>query len=76
MPTVVVIDDNDRKVTFEDSPELREKVFQAVLKFFKDNDSFSGESIMQMDEPQENAAPFLSDLADDFFKFEVEWKED
>lgn len=61
---------------FDESPELKERVYTKVLNFFIAMESFSGESIMQSDHPQLEAAPFLADLADDDFKFDVIWKED
>ena len=64
---------DDMVVEFDETPELKEEVYNRVLGFFIKMEAFSGESIMQSDEPQIEAAPFLSDLADDVFKFDVDW---
>ncbi len=63
------------KVTFKDTPELRDTVFEAVLGFFVEHEVFAGESVMQSDAPQLEAAPLFADLADDVFKFKVTWKD-
>ena len=61
-------------ITYEDTPEIRDKVFQMVLDFFLDYEAFSGESVVQNDEPTINAASVLGDIAD-FLKFKVKWKD-
>jgi len=63
-------------VTFDDSDKTKEEVFEAVVKFFKDNESFNGESVMQCDEPIINAPYAFADIADSIIKFKVEYKED
>ena len=70
-----IVNANGRKVTVDDTPEMHKKVFEAVLEWYKHVDAFSGESVMQMDVPQCEAAPFLSDLADDVLEFKTEWTE-
>lgn len=70
------------KMTFEDH-ELefaadgyaRDAVYRKVLQFFIDNQCYSGESIMQSDAPQIESPELLADLADNVFKFNVEWRE-
>ena len=71
-----LIDDEDYKVEFDDTPELRDKVFEKVLQFFKDHDSYIGECIMQNDDPIINAPNYFAEIADDIIKFEVNYKED
>lgn len=56
-------------VSFDETPELKEKVYQSVLNWYIKQGHFSGESIMQSDEPIIDAPEFLSDVADDLFKF-------
>jgi tRNA splicing ligase len=68
------IETDDLIVTFDDTPELRAIVFERVLKWFEKHQSFQGECIMQSDDPQIYAPVFLSDLADDVFKFKVDLK--
>lgn len=48
-----------------------EDVQDRILAWFKEHECFSGESIMQSDEPQLTAADLLSGLADEVFQFEV-----
>lgn len=60
----------DYQITYNDSQEAREKLYAACLEWFKDQGHYSGESIMQSDEPQIQAPVFLSDVADDIFQFD------
>jgi len=66
----------DRAVTFENSPEMARKVFDAVIGWFEKHNQFHGEGIMQMDAPQIDAAPFLARLADDIIKFKEDWEDE
>ena len=66
---------DDYIVEFEDSPELRDKVFEAVLSFYKKHESFCGEVIMQADDPIIEAPEVLSRIADNIIKFKVTCKE-
>lgn len=62
-------------VTFDDSEAAKQAVFQRLLKFFTHHEAFSGESVMQCDGPQIEAAPLLAELADEIFKFDRTFKE-
>ena len=64
---------NDVTITFEETEELKQQVYDQVLNFFLEVDAFCGETIMQSDTPQIEAPVFLSDIADDIFKFDVEY---
>ena len=68
------IETEDYIVEFEDTPELRQKVFQEVLDWYHEMVAFSGEQIMQTDNPQIEAAPFLAKLADEVFRFKRRYK--
>ena len=59
-------------VTFSEEPSVKDAVFEAVVKFFVDHESFNGESIMQNDNPQMDSPVLLADIADDVLKFNVE----
>ncbi len=63
-------------VSYDDTPELRNAVFERVLLFFIEQKTFSGESICQMDGPQIEAPNMLGDLADDVFKFQTKYDGD
>ncbi len=71
-----VIETGDFKVSFEDTPEVHREVYLKVLHFFKDQEAFSGEAVMQNDGPQINGPELLAELADDIYKFDVEYIED
>lgn len=58
-------------VEFEDTIELRDRVFEAVLEFYVDYQAFDGDAIMQSDDPQIYAPVVLSEIADDLFRFNV-----
>lgn len=62
-------------VTFDDSREVRDKVFDALIEnFYMRFCSFHGESIMQGDEPQIHAPEVLADIADEILKFDVRYE--
>ena len=64
------------RITFNETEELKQAVYDRALKFYLDMESFCGESIMQSDDPQIEAPITMSDIADDLFKFDVEYIED
>lgn len=63
-------------VIYDDTPEMHKRVFDHVMAWFHEHECYCGEDIIQMDKPQETAAPMLADLADDVIKFDVTWNED
>lgn len=73
MPTIT---DQDRTITFDDSPEAKDRIFNMMLDFFKKVDMFNGESLGQSDEICIEAPNILSEVAENGFRFEVEYKED
>jgi len=56
-------------LSYENPEKIKDEVFNRVLGWFKEYDAFCGETVMQSDTPQIESAPFLSELADDVFKF-------
>ena len=60
----------DFSLTYDDSPEAKERAWQALLAFYKSQESFAGECIMQRDQPQIDGLTLLCDIADDIFQFE------
>jgi hypothetical protein len=58
------------KTTYNDTPEIRDKVFERVMKYFKEYECYSGEQIHQSDDPIIYAPYVLSDIADDIIKFQ------
>ena len=58
-------------VEWNDSPETKDAVFQHLLNWYIEHGAFSGESIMQRDDPQLDAPVILSDIADDVIKFRL-----
>ncbi|MCK5601995.1 hypothetical protein KAR91_09005 [Candidatus Pacearchaeota archaeon] len=63
------------KVSFNDSDEVRDAVFEKVLEYFEEYECFCGESIMQSDDPIIYAPHYMSQIADDIIKFNVEWED-
>ncbi len=59
------------EIKYKDDPETKELVFQKVVNYFVDHQCFFGESVFQNDEVQLDAPEFLSELADEYLKFEV-----
>jgi len=66
--------DGDVTVTYEDTPEVRDKVFERVLEYVKKYNASSGESIHQDDDCIIYAPVVLSDIVDDIL--EMEWKDE
>lgn len=62
-------------VEYKSDQETKDALFDAVIAFFKEHQSFTGESIMQSDGPQIDAPVLLSNLADDILKFEVTYND-
>ena len=59
-------------VTFEDSPEVHKRVFDALLAWYQSESSYDGESLHQSDGPWETAVPMLCEVAEEVFKFDVQ----
>lgn len=73
--TTVKIDTEELTIEYDDTLSIRNKVYHKVMEFFIKHESFNGESIMQCDEPQMDAAKFFADIADNIMKFKVSCKE-
>lgn len=65
-----------RKITYDDSDQAKQAVFDAVLAFFFKHNSFSGECIQQSDEPILDAPSLVSTIADDILKFQMGGEEE
>ncbi len=63
-------------ITFEDSIETKEEVFQCLLNWYTVHGCYDGESIWQNDAPQEKAPEVLTDIAEKLFKFQVVYDDD
>lgn len=68
-------EDEDVIVTYDASPEAKERVFQIALKAFKKLEHYHGESICQSDNTYVEAPGILTDIAEKGFKFKTKWKE-
>lgn len=62
-------------LSFDNSQEAKERIFDMLLAFFEEHEAYSGESICQSDSPQIEAPNLLSDIAEKGFKFKTVWKE-
>lgn len=67
----VTIETETYVVSYEDNDEIKQKVFDRVMKYFIKHESFHGECIMQMDNPIIDAPSVMADIADDIMKFKV-----
>jgi len=70
------IETKDCIVKYKDDKATKQAVFDKVVGFFLEHESFSGESIMQADDPRIEAPVLLSAIADDILCFDVTWKDD
>jgi hypothetical protein len=64
------------EVGFDDSQEIKDRVFDALIEFYCKHEAFSGEVIMQSDDPQIYATELLAEIADDIINFEYDCLED
>lgn len=62
-------------VQCENNQAMKDALYQKLLDFFKKHEAFCGESVCQCDEPQIEAPELLGEVADEIFKFNVEWKD-
>ncbi len=73
---MAIIETDDVIVEYDDSDSVKQAVFDRVLEYFKEFESFHGESICQRDDTIIDAPYVLSDIADDILKFKVTYKDD
>lgn len=66
---MTTIEHEDSIIQYDETPELKEKVYQAVLEYYKKHQSYAGEVIMQSDDCQIDAPSVLAEIADEIFKF-------
>lgn len=65
----------DYTLTYDDSTEAKERIYEIALKWFKQVKAFNGESIFQRDTPQIKAPELAAKMAEKGFKFKRKWKE-
>jgi hypothetical protein len=61
----------DCSITFDDSQEAKEKLFDAIIKFATEQKCFSGETFSQCDWPQVAAMSMMPEILDDILKFDA-----
>ena len=59
-------------ITYDDSLEAKELLYEIILNYFKSHDMFISEGVFQDDDTQLDAPALLCDLIDDVFKFKYE----
>lgn len=69
----VHIQDDDRSISIIVTEQKQQEVFYRLIAWCKKHGAWSGEHIMQSDDPQIDAAPFLSDLVDEVLRPDVKW---
>lgn len=76
MEKTIEVQDGDAILTYEETDEIKQQIFDRVMKYFLEHNSFYGESIMQSDNPIIDAPNVLAEIADDIMKFKVEMKDE
>lgn len=66
---------SDMVVHYDNSQEIKDKVFERLIKFFFEHECFHGESFMQCDSPLLDAPEMISEILDDIIKFDCEYKD-
>ena len=62
-------------VKFNDDVDMKNRVFNKLMEWYKEHESFTGESILQSDATIISAPELLAEIADDIIKFDVEWED-
>jgi hypothetical protein len=70
-----ILDYGDYTVSYEETDEIKQAVFDAVLAYYKKHEAFSAECILQMDDPIIDAPSALAAIADNIIKFDRKSKD-
>jgi hypothetical protein len=70
-----VIQFEEHAVSYDDSQEVRNAVFERLMIYFNEMEAYSGECISQSDKCQENMVELLCNIADKIIKFNVKWED-
>jgi hypothetical protein len=73
-PGPVYLESEDARVIIKETEEMKEKVFSKILEWIKENQLFSGESVIQTDKGALTSQVLLADILDAIIQPEVEWK--
>ena len=68
------IETDDFILTFEDSDEVRQKLYFAMLSFFIKYEIFTDNSILENDGIRTKISGLLANIVDEIFQFTVKWK--
>lgn len=74
MKKTIEIYDGDCTLTYEETDEKKQLLWDAFIKFCTEHNSSTGESI-QNDDFNLDAPEFIGDCIDDIIKFESKWKD-
>lgn len=66
----------DAFVTYEETEEIKDTVFDFLISFFRKYEFFNGETLYQCDEGQIESPSVLAELLDNVFKFDVNYKDE
>lgn len=66
----------DYTVTYDDSQEAKDRIFQIALAWFNKVEMYSGESLGQSDTTYVEAPDLLAELAEEGFRFGHKWNDD
>lgn len=62
-------------VTIDDSQEVKDAIFERLIKFGLQHDAWTGESIFQSDEPNIDSVSVMCEIFDDIMKSDITWNE-
>lgn len=65
----------DGAVAFNNSQATRDEVFDRLIAWYFEHQSFDGECVVQNDNPAMDAPNILAEIADDIIKFDIKWDE-
>ncbi len=70
-----VIQYSDHSVSYDDSQEIKNAVFDRLMVYFNEMEAYCGDTIAQSDKCQENMVELLCVIADKIIKFDVKWED-
>jgi hypothetical protein len=69
------IETNDYIVTYQETQEIKDKIFDLVIDFYRRHGAFNGESVFQNDNVHIDCPEFMSYIVDNVIKFDYNSKE-
>jgi hypothetical protein len=70
----VVYDDGNKRVTLNVTQAMKDQVFERVVRFYKEHDTWTGDSVVQTDEANLDADDTLAEIVDEILRPQITWR--